>query len=340
MRYIASVELAWAEFSGKTVLISGANGFLPAYMAETLLYLNECCDGKPTQVIGLVRNRERAEARFAAYRGRPDLRLLIQDVCDPIALDGPIHFVVHAASQASPKYYGTDPVGTLSANTLGTHNLLRLARDKGVVRFLFFSSSEVYGQVEPGRGPIAEDAYGYLDPTNLRSCYAEGKRMGETMCVSWHSQYGVPAVIVRPFHTYGPGMRLDDGRVYADFVSNVLHNRDIQMHSDGRAMRAFCYLADAVAGFFTVLQNGAAGVAYNIGNDEGEIAILDLAELLVGLAPHRGLKVVRQAPTANLDYLASQVARICPDITRARSLGWRPTTSVREGFARTLRSLT
>ena len=338
LKRIAGFELNWSEFSGRTVLISGANGFLPAYMVETLLYLNENRYGEPTQVIGLVRNRERAEARFAAYRGRTDLRLLVQDVCEPVELDEQIHFIVHAASQASPKYYGTDPVGTLSANTVGTYNLLQLARDKAIARFLFFSSSEVYGRSEPGAGAITEDTYGYLNPLEVRSCYAESKRMGETMCASWHVQYGVPTVIVRPFHTYGPGMRLDDGRVYADFVSDVLHNRDIQMRSDGRSMRAFCYLADAVTGFFTVLQKGAAGTAYNIGNDGGEISIIDLAKLLVGLAPDRSLKIVHQAPTVNLGYLASQVTRNYPDISRVRSLGWWPTTGVGEGFARTLRS--
>jgi UDP-glucuronate decarboxylase len=338
LQYITSLELPWAEFIGKTVLISGANGFLPAYMVETLLYLNELYGAPLIQVIGLVRSRERAQARFRAYHGRSDLRLLVQDVCEPVVLNEPIHVVIHAASQASPKYYGLDPVGTLLPNTLGTYNLLRLAYEKSAIRFLFFSSSEVYGCIDSTHGPVAEDAYGYLDPLELRSCYGESKRLGETMCISWHSQYGVPAVIVRPFHTYGPGMRLDDGRVFADFVSDILHGRDIQMRSNGQAMRAFCYLADAVAGFFTVLLKGTPGQAYNIGNDKGELTVAELAELLVDLAPIRGLKIVSQAHTAGSGYAASTVARICPDITRARSLGWQPVTSPREGFARTLRS--
>ena len=161
------------------------------------------------------------------------MRLLVQDVCEPVALDEPIHFIVHAASQASPKYYGTDPVGTLSANVLGTYHLLNLAATHRVEAFLFFSSGEVYGQVAPERIPIRETDYGYLDPTDVRSCYGESKRMGETMCVAWAHQFGVPAKIVRPFHTYGPGMRLDDGRVFADFVADIVHDRDIVLKSDG-----------------------------------------------------------------------------------------------------------
>ena len=338
LRRIAGSELPWEDFAGSTVLVSGAGGSLPAYMVETLLYINERGDSPETRVIGVVRDRQRAEARFGAYQGRGDFHLLVQDVCEPVDPGEPVDFIIHAASQASPKYYGADPVGTLSANTIGTSNLLRLARDNNVRRFLFFSSSEVYGRPESDCGRIAEDAYGYLDPLDVRSCYAESKRMGETMCASWHSQFGVPAVIVRPFHTYGPGMRLDDGRVYADLVSDVLNGRDIELRGDGRAMRAFCYLADAVAGFFTVLLGGAAGTAYNIGNDEGEISIGDLAELLAGLASGRRPRVMPGAHCADPGYLTSHESRICPDISRARGLGWRPVTGLREGFTRTLRS--
>jgi len=337
LRQIAAADLPWSALVGKTVLVTGANGFVPAYMVETLLYRNEHAGGRPTQVIGLVRNHERAKARFAAYRGRADLRLLVQDVCEPVTLSGPVHFIIHAASQASPKYYGKDPVGTLGPNVLGTHHLLRLAAAQRVEAFLYFSSSEVYGQVPADRMPIREQDFGWLDPSDVRSCYGESKRMGETMCVAWAQQFGVPAKIVRPFHTYGPGMRLDDGRVFADFVADIVQDRDIVMKSDGRATRAFCYLADATVGFFTVLLTGATGQAYNIGSTE-DISILDLAELLVANFPDKHLKVVRQAARPPPGYLASPVVRHCPDITKARGLGWSPTTAIQAGFSRTIRS--
>jgi nucleoside-diphosphate-sugar epimerase len=337
LRQIAAADLPWALLAGKTVLVTGANGFLPAYMVETLLYRNEHAAGPATQVIGLVRNRARAEARFAAYRGRPDLRLLVQDVCEPVVLAEPVHCIIHAASQASPKYYGRDPVGTLGPNVLGTHHLLGLAAAQHVEAFLFFSSGEVYGQVAPERIPTREQDYGWLDPADVRSCYGESKRMGETMCVAWAQQYGVPAKIVRPFHTYGPGMRLDDGRVFADFVADIVQGRDIVLKSDGSAIRAFCYLADATRGFFAVLLNGATGQAYNIGSPE-EISILELARLLVDSFPEKGLRVVRDAGVRPPGYLQSPVTRNCPDITKARGLGWTPTTAVQAGFIRTVRS--
>ena len=338
LQTITGQPLPWTDLAGKTVVVSGANGFLPAYLVETLLYLNETRHDSPTRVIACVRDQTRAVGRFAAYAGRRDLQLMVQDVCAPLALNEKVDVVIHAASQASPRYFGRDPVGTLSANVLGTHQLLVLARDRGASNFLFLSSSEVYGQVLHAQIPIREDASGWVDPMDVRSCYAESKRMGETMCVAWAHQYGVPVRIVRPFHTYGPGMRLDDGRVFADFVADIVGNRDIIMKSDGRACRAFCYLGDAVAGFFAVLLKGVACQAYNIGNDKAEISILDLAHLLVGLFPEKGLRVVQQEVTNASGYLPSRVARQCPDVSKARALGWQPTTSITVGFKRTIES--
>lgn len=338
MQRIVSAGLPWAQLAGKTVLVTGANGFLPAYMVETLLYLNEHHLEVPCRIICLVRNLARGEARFAAYRGRSDLKWLEQDVCDPLRVDEPVHFVVHAASQASPKYYGSDPVGTLSANVLGTHHLLKMAATQPVEAFLYFSSGEVYGQVDPEKIPIAESSYGYLDPMEVRSCYSESKRMGETMCVSWAHQHGVPAKIVRPFHTYGPGMRLDDGRVFTDFVANVVRQQDIVLKSDGRAIRPFCYLADATVGFFTILLRGVTGQAYNIGNPNTEISIRELAQTLVGLFPERGLQVVFAQPALAEGYLPSPIQRNSPDISKANRLGWYPETAVATGFTRTIRS--
>lgn len=337
---ILAADLPWNDLDGKVVLVTGAGGFLAAYMVETLLRRNEKAGKTLTQVVGLVRSEDKARRRFAHYAGREDLRFVVGDVSAPLTWnsqsDGPLDMIVHAASQASPKFYGTDPVGTLSANVLGTSSLLRLARETGASRFLFFSSGEVYGQVSDAQVPTREDDYGYVDPTQVRSCYAESKRMGENLCVSWQHQFGVPAVIVRPFHTYGPGMMLDDGRVYADFVADIVARRDIVMKSAGLAERAFCYLSDATRGFFTILLRGEPGQAYNIGNPGGLTSIADLAETLTGLFPERGLRVRYEAPAGG--YLPSPIHRNCPDVTKAAALGWQPETTVPEGFRRTVAS--
>lgn len=334
-RIVASTDLDWSAFDGRRVLISGASGFLPAYLVETLLYLN-CARGYDIHVTALVRNNDNYNKRFQHHLNNPNLSVLVQDISKPITLDFPHHFIIHAASQASPKYYGVDPVGTLSANVLGTMQMLELARNHPVISFMYFSSGEVYGEVQSV--PTKETDYGYVDPTLVRSCYAESKRMGENMCVSWHAQYHVPTKIVRPFHTYGPGMKLDDGRVYADFVQDIIENRPIVVRSEGLASRAFCYLADATAGFFTVLLKGENAVPYNVGNSEAEISIIDLANLLVNLFPEKKLRVIKEKLKSKSGYLQSTISRNCPDTSRIGSLGWRPRTSLADGFKRTIES--
>jgi nucleoside-diphosphate-sugar epimerase len=339
LKQIAEAKLNWSAFSGKTILISGANGFLPAYMVETLLFLNHKQIIKDVRVLALVRNLDKAKSRFKDYLNNENLEFIVQDVCDPINIERKIDFIIHAASQASPKYYGTDPVGTLSANTLGTINMIKLAHANTVESFLYFSSSEVYGILDESKIPTNEMDFGYVDPTNIRSCYAESKRMGENICVSWFYQYGIPAKIVRPFHTYGPCLNLDDGRVYADFISDIVNNRDIIMKSDGSAVRSFCYLSDATIAFFLVLLNGKNGEAYNVGNPQCETSIIDLAEILVKLFPQKKLKVVKSEIQVT-GYIKSVVNRSCPDSAKIQKLGWKPGIDIREGFIRTVKSYT
>jgi len=336
---VFKADLPWEDFKDQTVLIAGANGFLPAYMVEMLLYINRQKPEYNITVLALVRNIDKATARFKDHLNDPHLILVHQDVCDPLNLDRKVDYIVHAASQASPKYYDVDPVGTLNANVLGTINLMKLAKKDQVKSFLYFSSGDVYGKVDESRIPMKEDYYAMLDPTNVRSCYGESKRMGETICVSWLHQYGVPAKIIRPFHSYGPKMLLDDGRVFADFVGDILNNRDIVLNSDGSAQRAFCYLSDAALAFFIVLLKGENGQAYNVGNPYQEYSILQLANILTGLYPEKGLTVSSvQKSMEETHYVKSPIARGTPDITKLEALGWDPVVDVTTGFGRTIES--
>nr|ABH03015.1 SpaW [Spirochaeta aurantia] len=334
---IVSDRALFEAFRGKVVLITGAAGFLPAYMVEALLLLNRLEPGFGVKVIGVVRRLPRARERFAELLGDPALELIEGDVATWIPTM-PVDYVIHAASQASPKYYGADPVGTILPNVLGTHRLLEHCAHNPVSGFLFFSSGEVYGQVDDARMPMDETCYGFLDPMAVRSCYGESKRLGETLCVSYWHQYGVAAKVVRPFHTYGPGMDLADGRSFADFVAAIVRRKNIELKSDGTAQRPFCYLADAIRGFFLVLVRGESGKAYNVGNPHAEISIGQLAELMVGLYPELGLRVDRIGDRQPTGYLKSPIARNCPDIRRIEALGWHPQIGLEEGFRRTVES--
>jgi nucleoside-diphosphate-sugar epimerase len=307
-------------------------------MVHTLIYLNEKYN-KNIKILALVRNKKKAEKRFKDYIDRNDFKLIVQDVCDPIETDTDLDFIIHAASQASPKYYGIDPAGTFNANVEGTYNLIKLAKNKKIKSFLFFSSGEVYGKVNENQIPTKESDYGYVDPINIRSCYAEGKRAGETMCICWQYQYNIPIKIVRPFHIYGPGMDLNDGRVFADFVRDIVNNNDIVLNSDGSATRAFCYIADAVIGFFTILLKGEPGQSYNVGFNK-ETSILELSNILVNLFPEKNLKIIiKEDQFINEGYIKSKIKRNCPDISKIQKLGWVPQFSIQEGFKRTIKSL-
>ena len=331
----------WKFFQGKTVLISGANGMLPSYMVETLLYLNEKCDYH-VKVVALVRNLEKAHKCFSEHIQNTALEFLVQDVAEPIKYKGDIHFIVHAASQAAPSYYGVDPVGTFKANTLGTINMLELAKEKHVEGFLYFSTGAVYGNVSNESALLVEDKQGCVNTLDVRNCYAESKRAGENACICYYYQYGVPVKIVRIFHTFGPKVNLNDGRVFSDFCKNILNNQDIVLKSDGLAKRPFCYVADAVIAYFMVLLHGEVAKAYNVGGDQAhEISIKDLSEMLVNLYPERNLKLVYDINPNDITYakMRTPQQQIIPDLSRIQSLGWTQSYSVRDCFDRTIRAL-
>lgn len=331
----------WKTFQGKTVLITGANGMLPSYMVETLLYLNKKYDYH-VKVVALVRNIEKAHKCFSEHTNNPALVFLVQDVAEPIIYNGDIHFIIHAASQAAPSYYGVDPVGTFKANTLGTINMLEFAIEKKVEGFLYFSTGSVYGTVLGEKVLLQEDNQGLTNTLDVRSCYAESKRAGENACVCYCYQYGVPAKMVRIFHTFGPKVNLNDGRVFSDFCKNILNNENIILKSDGSAKRSFCYVADAIQAYFLVLLNGEPATAYNVGGDEDhEISIRDLSEMLVGLYPEKQLKVVLDINENDLTYtkMRTPQKQILPNLSRIRSLGWDLSTSIKDSFKRTIDSL-
>lgn len=334
---VLSRELPWQALSGARVAVSGAAGFLGAHLVAALLGLHRAGRvAEPVRVLGLVRDVAAARARWGSLFDQPGLELQACDLaqlCTP-DLSGCTH-VFHAASPASPRRYGPDPVGTLLPNTVGTAALLQaLAAQPAPAAFVFLSSSEVYGAETGGPDGLAETQHGRVDAASLRACYAEGKRAGETLCVAWHHQHGLPAYLVRLFHVYGSGLLADDGRVHADFVAQALRGEPLRMRSDGSARRSFCHVADAVAGLFTVLLKGEPATPYNVGDPQGEMSVLELAELIVRLAPQRGLAIERAASAPG--YLASPYATLRPDVSRLRALGWQARVHPAEGFARML----
>jgi len=338
LKSIILENLSWDKFKNKTILITGGNGFLASYIVKSLLSANIHYRLK-LKIICLVRNKKSKLNRLKFIKNNKNLIIFYHNLETPLPKDLPnSDFIIHSASQASPKYYHTDPVGTLLPNTMGTFHLLKYAVKCKSEKFLFFSSGEVYGVPLNKNKKINEDNYGYLDPTNLRSCYAESKRIGETMCVAYSKQFNLNINIVRPFHTYGPGFNLDDGRVFADFVADVVSKRKIIIKGDGLEKRCFCYISDATIGFLRILLNGVNGEVYNLSNPSCEISIKDLAKLISNLFPNLDIKIKFKTSGIKKNYLKSPVIKILPLIEKTKKLGWSPKISLEEGFRKTINS--
>lgn len=328
---IIKEDIPWEKLENKTILVTGANGFIPSYIVRTLLAL------KHTKVIALVRNKDRALKKFSDILNDKNLNIIVQDITLPFKIDEKIDYIIHAASQASPKYYGIDPVGTLKANSVGTSYLLDLAVKNNIEKFIFFSSGEIYGKINETTPQLREDYNGSLDCTDIRSCYGESKRMGENMCVCYSYQYGFDTNMIRLSHTYGPGISLDDGRVFADFVSNIINNKNIILNSDGSAKRCFCYITDMILGMFYVLFYGENQNAYNIATDK-ETSILELANTLTNLYPEKQLSVQLNKNLSPKGYIKSQSTRANFNIDKIKALGWEPKIDIKTGFKRMIES--
>lgn len=335
MENIFDRDIPYDMLKGKTFLITGATGMLASYFVYYLIWLNEYKNFN-INIIAYVRNYEKCRNCFGIYLEKEYFTVRLDNICFPIDYNGELDYVVHAASLASPQYYGVCPVDVAAPNVLGTYYLLNLAKKKNVKGFLYFSSGDVYGKMPSGIGSFQENIMGTTDPLNPHSCYGESKRMGETWCKAFYSQYGVPVYIARIAHTYGPMMDIEnDPRVFAAFMKCLVNNENIKMLSDGTAKRPFCYIADAIAAFFHVLLQGKAGEAYNISNEKEFISIKELAEKIIALDSSGTLKVIRETRGDNETYMENTSNKAnCPSSARLCDLGWECKFDVVEGFRR------
>lgn len=341
LREIVAVNyIDWERFRNKTVLITGANGMLPSYMVETLLFLNRSC-AYNIKVLALVRNLSKGKECFQEYDQTDGLYFIEQDVCSSLRYVGDIHFIVHAASQAAPSFYGKDPVGTIAANVIGTKNMLDLALSKNTESFLYFSSGGVYGDHSGDAEDVTESTMCTVDPSEVKSCYPISKMMGENLCIAYGHQYGLRTTMVRIVHTLGPHIQLNDGRAFADFTKAILENKDIVLKSDGSATRPFLYITDATCAFFKVLLDGEMSEAYNLGADaSNEMSMRDLAQMLVESYPEKALKVVFDIDEKDLTYskMRSPQQQIRYSYAKLKALGWKQRVNVKEAFLRTIDS--
>ena len=298
-------------------LVTGAAGFIGSHLSEHLLDRGFSVIGMDNLVTGDLANVEHLADR--------DFRFVRHDVTKSIAIEGPLDYVFHFASPASPIDYLKLPIQTLKVGSLGTHNCLGLAKAKGA-RFLLASTSEVYG--DPLVHPQREDYWGNVNPVGPRGVYDEAKRFAEAITMAYHRVHGIETRIVRIFNTYGPRMRVEDGRAIPAFMGQALRGEDVTVFGDGSQTRSLCYVSDLVDGLYRLMTSDTSDPV-NIGNPH-ELTIRALAERIVALAGSRSRIVERPLPVD--DPKVRQ-----PDITRARTLlGWEPKVPLEEGLPRTL----
>ena len=325
-------NLPFDKFYGKTVLISGANGYVPAYFVHTFIALNKYKDAG-IRILALCRNQERAENRFPEYIERDDFEIIVQDVCEPIDTSEDIHIFIHAASPAGIKKRHEDPVNTFLSNVKGAENMLELARKNPCEYFLFLSSVDVYGRMN-SNDRLKESDSGYLDPLNIRNTYSCGKRAAESLCKAYQVKYNLPVYIVRPFQIMGPGPELNDGRLHIDFISQILERKQIVLKSDGTAVRSFMYISDAIKAMFYVMLKGNPGEAYNIVSETGEASVKELADSMVENADDQDITVKFDYGQRETIEVTGALSIVTGEKTKIRSLGWTCDFSVAEGSAR------
>lgn len=307
------------------ILITGAAGFLGSHLTDRFL-----ADGH--QVIGLDNFITGNPENLAHLKDNPNFSLMVQDVSTYIDIQEPLDCVLHLASPASPSKlsplgYPNLPIQTMKAGALGTHNGLGVAK-KHNARFLLASTSEVYG--DPLVHPQVESYWGNCDPVGVRSVYDEAKRFAEALTMAYHNFHGVDTRIVRIFNTFGPRMRLDDGRSVPNFIQQALRKEKLTIYGSGEQTRSFCYVSDTIEGIYRLIHSDEH-LPVNIGNPI-ETTVNDFARTINELCGNpAGLSINAS------DRLGDDPERRQPDITRAKTiLGWEPRVSIREGLAQTI----
>jgi len=343
---VSSLTTEWREMAGRHLLVTGGAGFLGYYFTQGVTHYNRNAAKADRIELTVYDNFARGTPEWLSTLSQGnDLKLIKHDMRAPLPANfAPFEYIIHAASIASPTYYRAHPVETMDANINGLRNLLDYARDRAgkphaVRGLLFLSSSEIYGDPDPANIPTAETYRGLVSCTGPRACYDEAKRFGETFCAVYARQHGVPARIARPFNNYGPGLKINDGRVLPDFARDVLAGHDLVMLSDGSATRTFCYVSDAVIGYYKVMTRGQNGEAYNIGTETPEISVKQLAGMVAEQAKklfgYKG-KVVYQ-PSQDREYMVDNPNRRCPIIKKAReNVGYNPAVTFDDGLVRSL----
>ena len=328
----ARLDLPWEKLRSSSILITGATGMIASFLIDVLMEKNSEPDPLHCKVLAMGRSPERAKKRFGEYWSSTDFEFVQGDVNEEVHAPH-AEYVFHAASNTHPVAYATDPIGTITANIIGTNNLLAYAAECGAKRFVFSSSNEIYGE-NRGDTELFDEAYcGYIDCNTLRAGYPEGKRCGEALCQAYIRQKGLDCVIARFTRSYGPSVKPDDTKAISQFIRKGVLGEDIVLKSAGTQYYSYSYVSDTVSGLLYILLLGKTGEAYNVADQRSDITLKDLAAVI---AAHAGKQVVFELPdeVESAGYSRATKARL--DGSKLQSLGWHAFYDIESGITRTI----
>lgn len=333
-------NLSFENLKNSKILITGATGLICSFLIDVLIYRNEKFNDN-ISIYMLCRNKERLINRFrnntieecSLSTNNGNLFYILQDVCMPINLNINFDYIIHGASNTHPKLYSTNPVGTITTNVIGLYNLLNYSVSHKVKRIFMMSSVEIYGENKGDTETFQEDYLGYINCNTLRAGYPESKRLCESLCQAYISQYNQDIVIGRLSRVYGPTLLKEDTKALSQFIRNAVNNEDIVLKSEGNQFYSYIYVVDAVSAIFKILFDGKKGEAYNIGDENSNIKLKDLAMILANL---NDKKVVFELPDELEKRGYSTATKAILNTNKIKKLGWKPYYNIEEGLKNTI----
>lgn len=330
----ANIDFDWSFLKNKTILITGGTGLIGRYFVDLIMYKN-INDDLNCHVICVSTNIAKINEMYAEYINNRLFSYVIHNVIDKFELNDNIDYIIHAASNTSPVQYATDPVGTIETNVFGTYNLLNLSREKGVKKFILISSFEVYGSHEKTH-EISEHDFGVVDNTILRSCYPESKRLSESLCISFSSQYGVNTSIVRLARVFGPTMNFDSSLATAQFIKKAINSENIVLKSDGLQLYSYNYVSDAVMSILYVMLNGENMEAYNVSDKTFDTTLKDFAKIVADCV---GKEVIFELPDEIEKNGFSNSRMTIMNSEKIKKIGWKVNNSLNDSIISTIKIL-
>lgn len=334
---IANSDIPLSNISNSTILVTGATGLVGSQFIKAILCCNRIKNSN-IKLFGVVRNLEKAKNMYGELSANHNLRFVVNDVTKPIKIEENIDYIVHGASVTNSKQMVTYPVETIKTALIGTSNILDLAKEKQVKKCVYLSSMEMYGAPNENLEIVNENDLGYIDCLNVRSCYSEGKRMTENLCIAYSYQHGVNVCIARLAQTFGAGVGYGETRVFAQFAKSLIEGDDIVLHTTGESYGNYCYTADCVRGLIYLLAEGKNAEAYNIANPETNIQIKDMAQMIADKSNGK-IKVVFDIPEDSLKYGYAPPVKMKLGSAKLQKLGWKPQYNLPQMYDRLIKSM-